>query len=51
MPTVLCFNPGSSSLKFDLVEISQGAVRAREGRRLMTGMIYNIGKESAYLAA
>ncbi|MBB5056416.1 acetate kinase [Granulicella aggregans] len=47
MPTVLCFNPGSNSLKFDLVEIARDAARAGEGRRLLAGMIDNIGKESA----
>ena len=47
MPTVLCFNPGSNSLKFDLVEIVPDASRAGEGRRLLSGMIDNIDKESS----
>jgi acetate kinase len=47
MPTVLCFNPGSNSLKFDIVDVSRGATRAAEGKCLLTGMIDNIGKQTS----
>ena len=47
MPTVLCFNPGSNSLKFDIVEVSTGIARASQGSRLVTGMIENIGKKTS----
>ena len=46
MPVALCFNPGSNSLKFDLIDIKPGAARASEGQRLLTGVIDNIGKET-----
>ncbi|WP_263411029.1 acetate/propionate family kinase [Terriglobus tenax] len=44
MPIVLCFNPGSNSLKFDLVETEAGQSRASAGKRLLTGGIDNVGK-------
>jgi acetate kinase len=47
MPIVLCFNPGSNSLKFDLIEMESDASRASEGNRLLTGTIDNIGKETS----
>jgi acetate kinase len=46
MPIVLCFNPGSNSLKFDIVDISEDSERAGEGNRLITGAIDDIGKET-----
>lgn len=46
MPTVLCFNPGSNSLKFDLVETIHAQERASQGRRLLTGNLENIGEET-----
>ena len=47
MALVLCFNPGSNSLKFDLIDIDSRAARASEGKRLVTGTIDNIGKETS----
>lgn len=44
MPIVLCLNPGSNSLKFDLVETSANQPRASAGKRLVTGGIDNVGK-------
>jgi acetate kinase len=46
MPTVLCFNPGSNSLKFDLVETTRAQVMASQGKRILTGTIENIGRET-----
>ena len=47
MALVLCFNPGSNSLKFDLIDIDARAARASQGKRLVTGTIDNIGKEAS----
>ncbi len=47
MPIVLCFNPGSNSLKFDLIEMKPNAPRASDGTRLLTGVIDDIGKETS----
>jgi len=46
MPLVLCFNPGSNSLKFDLVETAANQPRASAGKRLLTGDIDNVGKDT-----
>ena len=46
MSIVLAFNPGSNSLKFDLVEAQKGQRYASEGNRLYTGDVDNIGKET-----
>jgi acetate kinase len=47
MPKVLVFNPGSNSLKFELVEVQQGQRFASEGKPLWRGAIDNIGAETA----
>jgi acetate kinase len=46
MPIVLAFNPGSNSLKFDIVDAQIGQPCAGDGRKLFTGAIDNIGKET-----
>jgi acetate kinase len=46
MPQVLCFNPGSNSLKFDVIAMPEAAARAGDGKRMLSGMIENIGKET-----
>lgn len=47
MPTILCLNPGSNSLKFDLVEAHPGQKRAQQGRRIITGAIDNVGRDTS----
>ena len=47
MPLVLGFNPGSNSLKFDLIETSSSQSRAGGGRRLATGTIDDLGKDTS----
>lgn len=47
MPTVLCFNPGSNSIKFDIIRVHSNALRADEGERLLTGTIDDIGKQTS----
>jgi acetate kinase len=47
MPVILCFNPGSNSLKFDIVDVAKDATRAGEGSRLLTGVIDDIGKKTS----
>ena len=46
MPRILCLNPGSNSLKFDIIEVRKGSVRAGEGERILTGTIDDIGKRT-----
>ena len=46
MPIVLAFNPGSNSLKFDVVQIEPGQRFASDGKKLLTGDIDNIGKDA-----
>ena len=46
MPIVLAFNPGSNSLKFDIVDARKDQTCAGEGRKVFTGAIDNIGKET-----
>ena len=46
MPIVLAFNPGSNSLKFDIVDAQKGQSCAGNGKKLFTGAIDNIGKET-----
>ncbi len=46
MAIVLAFNPGSNSLKFDIVDARPGQTCASEGRKLFSGAIDNIGKET-----
>jgi acetate kinase len=49
MPRVLCFNPGSNSLKFELVETQHAQIRASEGKTIVTGMIDGVGKDTAII--
>ena len=44
MSIVLALNPGSNSLKFDLVEVASNQTRASQSRKLLTGAIDDIGK-------
>lgn len=44
MPNILCFNPGSNSLKFDVIRIGRDAIHPWEGHRLLSGMVDNIGR-------
>jgi acetate kinase len=46
MPIVLALNPGSNSLKFDIVDVHKGQRFAAEGEKLATGAIDNIGKDA-----
>jgi len=41
---VLALNPGSNSLKFDLVDVSPHQTHAAEAKKLLSGTIDNIGK-------
>ncbi len=43
MPTVLALNPGSNSLKFDVVRVDPAGI-AHDGRKLLSGSVDNIGK-------
>jgi acetate kinase len=47
MPLVLSFNPGSNSLKFELVETRSGQTRASEGKSIASGTIDDVGKDTA----
>lgn len=49
MPTILALNPGSNSLKFDLVEIAQDQTRASQSTKLLSGTIDDIGKPTRLL--
>lgn len=46
MSLALALNPGSNSLKFDLVETSPGQRAAAEGKPLTTAILDGIGKET-----
>ncbi|RXH57907.1 acetate/propionate family kinase [Granulicella sibirica] len=46
MPRILALNPGSNSLKFDLVDASPDQKIASEGRKLLTGTVDDIGKQT-----
>lgn len=46
MPIVLAFNPGSNSLKFDIVDAQKTQAFASNGKKLFTGDIDNIGKDT-----
>ena len=46
MPRILALNPGSNSLKFDLVDVSPGQKIASEGKKLLTGTVDDIGKQT-----
>lgn len=43
---VLAFNPGSNSLKFDLVETDPDLPCAGDGRKLLSGVVDHIGKRT-----
>lgn len=45
MAIALVFNPGSNSLKFELVEAEAGQTRAAEARKLASAALDDIGKE------
>jgi acetate kinase len=45
MAIILAFNPGSNSLKFDLVELQKGQRYASSGKHLLNGAFDDIGKE------
>ena len=47
MPIVLAFNPGSNSLKFDLVKVQQNQERASQGQKLLSGNIDNVGRTTS----
>lgn len=49
MPLVLAFNPGSASLKFELIEVHPEQTIASEGRKLLSASIEGIGKQSRLL--
>ena len=44
MANALVFNPGSNSLKFELIELKEGQSRAGEARKLVSAAIDDIGK-------
>ena len=44
MSLVLALNPGSNSLKFDLVEVDPNQLRASAGRKILSGTVDDIGK-------
>jgi acetate kinase len=46
MARALVFNPGSNSLKFEIVELSEGQQIASEGRTLARAMIDSVGKDA-----
>jgi acetate kinase len=45
---VLVFNPGSNSLKFELVAVRQLQTIPEEGRKLVSGSLENIGEKSTF---
>jgi acetate kinase len=50
MPVALAFNPGSASLKFDLIELRPGQRIASEGTKLFSASIEDIGNHARLLA-
>ena len=46
MPRVLAFNPGSNSLKFEVIDVADDQRFASEGKKLVSGSIEDIGKKS-----
>lgn len=44
MPLVLALNPGSNSLKFEVIEVAADQRYASAGRKLVSGSVENIGK-------
>ena len=49
MPTVLAFNPGSASLKFELIALERDQPTAASGRKLRAASIEKIGKDAELL--
>ncbi len=49
MPLVLALNPGSNSLKFDLVDVSPDQTRAADARKILSGAVDDIGKPTRLL--
>lgn len=49
MSPVLVFNPGSNSLKFDLIELTEGQRVASEARKVASASVENIGKDDTKL--
>ena len=45
MAIALVFNPGSNSLKFELVDVKPGQARAGEARKLASAALDDVGKE------
>ena len=45
MPLVLAFNPGSNSLKFELIRLGQQQQVASDGTKLASAVIDDVGKE------
>jgi acetate kinase len=48
---VLVLNPGSNSLKFDVIEAAQGQQMPSAGKRLSAGSVENIGKDADLVIA
>ncbi len=46
MPIVLALNPGSNSLKFDVVDVDLAQHCASQGKKLLSGVIDDIGKRT-----
>jgi len=49
MPVVLAFNPGSASLKFDLIELRPAQTLASEGKKILSASIEGIGNHARLL--
>jgi acetate kinase len=49
MPVALAFNPGSASLKFDVIELHPQQTFASEGKKLASASIEDIGKRARLL--
>jgi len=43
---VLALNPGSNSLKFDLVDVDPAQTHAAESKKILSGTIDDIGKQT-----
>lgn len=49
VPIVLVFNPGSASLKFEVIEVLPGQKIASEGKKLVSAAIEGLGKNARLL--
>jgi acetate kinase len=47
MQTALAFNPGSNSIRFDLVELPAHQTRAGEGKKIFSALIENLSDHAA----